>query len=425
MKKILLFSAICIAAVSNVAKAQWATWAADSVNMAPSITNDVFYSLDNSTIKTEAGNNWILAFGTAFSTAGIWANHTAGVRVFRTGKNVSQWATITLADTALEQLFNPDTSWDYGALNAKAASTYDYGWGKYNTTLHNVYGDSIFIVAQANNYYQIAIDSMKGTTNDYYTRIAPVGTPAFTASYVFSKAPKYTASNFIYVKAGSMGLSDTTREPANNTWDILFTKYITRVPTGPGVFTAYPVKGVLGNRGTKTARVVGIPVNDVAATYASIPLNTTINNIGYDWKFFTGTMYTYPDSLSYLVESKGGSLWQIKFTGYSSATGIIKFNKRKLGAPTAITDVKNAVTSFGVYPNPVSNTATIALNSTKQTNGVLSLIDVQGKIVMQKNIQITNGLNAFELNLNNIQNGNYIMSIKGAGLSASQIITKQ
>jgi hypothetical protein len=426
MKKLLLLlSTVCLTGLHNYANAQWATWIPDSVNMAPGITKDVFYSLDNGSIKTESSSNWILAMSTSFSTAGVWANQAAGVRVFRTAKHASQWSTISYADTMVEQLFNPDTSWDYGALNAKAAAIFDYGWGKYNTVSHNVYGDSIFIIAQGNNYYQFIIDSMKGSTNDYYTRVAPLGLSNFTASTTFNKAPKFSNSNFIYVTATSMGLADTMREPAKNTWDILFTKYITPIAGAGGSITPYPVKGVLSNRGTKQARLVNIDVESVASNYATYPLVTPINTIGYDWKVFAAGVYTYPENLSYLVESKQGALWQIQFTGYSSATGIMNFNKRKLGAPTAINNVNNAATSFGVYPNPINNSAVISINSKVATQAVLQVTDLQGKIVISKNINIQNGMNALECNVSNLQTGNYILSVRGAKLQASQLITKQ
>ncbi len=423
MKKGLLIVTILMSTFCQLANAQWATWKSDSVNMAPGITQDVFYSLENSTVKAEPSNNWILAFGTTMSTAGIWANHTAGVRVFRTGKHISQWNTIALADTSLEQLFNPDTSWDYGALNAKAASVYDYGWGVYNTVNHNVYGDSIFIVAQGNNFYQVVIDSMKGFTNDYYTRVAPVGNAAFTGSYIFKKAPKYSNSNFIHVRAGSMGLSDTLREPAKNTWDLQFTKYITPIAGGGG-FTPYPVRGVLSNRGTQTARITGVSNESVATTYTSYPLNTKINNVGYDWKFFNGTFYEYPDSLSYLIKSQAGSLWQIAFTEYSTTTGIIKFEKRQLGAPTSINEINNNAISFGVYPNPTFNKTILALDSKVASTAVLNVVDMQGRIIMNRTVQIANGLNALEINLQSIQAGNYLITINGTNLSASKNVTK-
>jgi Secretion system C-terminal sorting domain len=425
MKTRLLIATIFLMACSHVAQAQWATWKTDSINMAPGITNDVFYSLENSTVKTESSNNWVLALSTTLSTAGIWANHSAGVRIFRTGKHISQWNTITLNDTALEQLFNPDTSWDYGALNAKAAAVYDYGWGVYNTVTHNVYGDSIFILAQGNNFYQLVVDSMLGFTNDYYTRVAPVGMPNFTASSTFKKSPKFSNSNFIYVRAGAMGLSDTAREPAKNTWDLLFTKYITQISNGAGGFIPYPVRGVLSNRGTETARIIGVPVEGVSGNYATYPLNTKINNIGYDWKFFNGTFYEYPDSLSYLIKSKAGSLWQIDFTGYSTSTGITKFSKRQLGAPTAINEVKNNALSFGVYPNPTFNTTILTLESKGNAAATLSVIDLQGKTIINKAIQITAGLNAYQIDLQNLQTGNYIITINGASIRASKNVTKQ
>ncbi len=423
MKKLLPFLTIILIGFASTIQAQ--TWQADSINMNPGVTSDVFYSLNNGSVKTESNSNWILALGTSQYTAAIWANHTAGVRVFRTGKNVSQWSTITLADTALESLINPDTSWDTGALNAKAASAFDYGWGTYNTTTHNVYGDSIFIVAQANNFYQFVVDSMDGTKNDYYVRIAPVGMAQFTAPYTFAKAPKYTNSNFMYITAGMQGLKDTVREPAKDTWDLLFTNYIGTVALQGGGTGKYPVKGVLANRGTKTARIQVANVDTIATTYGSYPLNMMLSNIGSDWKIFNGAGYDYPQDLTYLVEAKDGSLWQMKFNGYSTASGKIKFDKRKLGAPLAINDVENNVASFGVYPNPIQDATIVSVDAKASANAILSVIDLQGKVVISRNFSINAGLNALQLSTSTLQTGNYLISIKGNGLSAAQMISKK
>lgn len=424
MKKTILLLTLITTILSNVANAQWGTWVNDSVAMAPGITNDVFYNFTTRTVKTEGNSNWLLALGTSFSTAGIWANHSAGVKVYRTGKHVSQWSTITLADTT-QQLYNPDTSWDYGALNAKSAGIYDYGWGNYNTTVHNVYGDSIFIIGQGANYYQLVIDSMKGFTNDYYMRISPMGMSSVVIPYTFAKAPKFSNSNFIYVRSGSMGLADTAREPANNSWDILFTKYTTQVPIGGGATAPYNVMGVLSNRGLNTCRIQNVDLGEVATTYNNYTLNKKINNIGYDWKVFAGTAFSYPDSLSYLVKSVDSSLYQIKFTGYSSATGIVQFKTKKLAAPLNVSGVTKQVNSMSIYPNPVLNEALVSLEINKSSTAVLSLIDMQGKIVNTKNITLTNGLNAINVNMQNVQNGNYILQIANSEMRTSKLITKQ
>jgi hypothetical protein len=420
MKKFIPILTICFILLSNISSAQWIY---DSVDMAPNITKDVFYNFENSTVHTQGNANWVIALGTSFSTAAIWANHTAGVRVFRTGKHVSDWNSISLADTALEQLFNPDTNWDYGAMNAKAVG-FNYGWGIYNTVNHNVYGDSIFIIAQGNNYYQLVVDSMLGLTNDYYTRVAPVGMSAFTGSNIFKKSPKFSNSNFIYVKAGAMGLSDTTREPNNAQWDILFTKYIATIPDGNGGFIPYPVKGVLSNRGTKTARIANVNVESVLSNFTTYPLNTVLNNIGFDWKVLNGSTFDIVEDLSYLVESKNGSLWQLEFTSYSGTTGIVGFNKRKLMGGLAINDVNNNATNFGVYPNPVNNNALLSLSSKSNLQAILTITDMQGKIISNKIISVQQGINGYNINMQSMQSGNYIVNISGKNLSASKIISK-
>jgi hypothetical protein len=422
MKKIgvvLSLLALCVGT-----KAQ--TWISDSVNCGATIVNDVYYSLDAGTKRVEPASNWIIALETHSQTAGVLANGARGVRVFNIHKPASAWSSVALADTTTAALqYNSEYTWERGAFNVnrKTTDTFDYGWGKYDMASHNVYGDSIYIINQGTNFYKVIIDSLIGDSAKWHLRVGGVGGPIPTISYVFNKGTKYDTSNFIYVNAGMTGLTDAVREPDMNSWDIVFHKYMSYVtaPQGSGF---YPVTGAFSNYKTENVRVAGVSLNDAFTNANSYPLNTIINQIGYDWKIIGGpNPAIFPDSLSFLVKSKQNKLYQIKFTGYSSATGDIKFNKRTI-APLSIVNQNNNF-KVGVSPNPATNAFLLALEANQTTDAQLSIVNMAGQIVLQQALKINTGLNAWDVNTINFNAGVYFVKINGKNFTHTTSLIKQ
>jgi hypothetical protein len=124
MRKV-IFTLISMIVMGSTAMAQWS---ADSVLMGTGSANDVFYSLQNGTVKTENNKNWHLAFSMSPSdSASILANHNADnnfVKVYNIHKGSADWSTVSLADTAAAMIcYNNDKGWYQGALNALPRSS--------------------------------------------------------------------------------------------------------------------------------------------------------------------------------------------------------------------------------------------------------------------------------------------------------------
>jgi Secretion system C-terminal sorting domain len=416
-----------VAATILVQSADAQVWQLDSVNLAPTIKRDVWYSMDNGQVKSDTANNWTLAVTEMSMTGGVWLNNIDGYRCINVHKSASQFANVTAADslTGTEQV-NPDYSWERGAMNVNraAADTFDFGWGKYNLGSNNVYGDSVYLIGKGANWYKVIIDSLIGSTYTYYMRVAavaPFASPA--ASLNFPKGTTFANKNLQFIQAGMTGLSSVDREPANTTWDILFTKYLGLVNSqgGPAI---YPVTGALSNYKTEVARVQAVHLDTAFAQANSYPRRKELSVIGSDWKIFNGAGYDYPDSLSYMVKAKSGDIWQLKFTGYSSSTGFIKFKKRKVFA-TANNNIEAAEMNMQVYPNPAQNEALVSVEAKQSTKAILVVTSTTGQLIASRNIELTQGINAFNLNLSNIATGNYNISVKGAGINLTKMLIKQ
>jgi Secretion system C-terminal sorting domain len=425
MKKFTLIT-LC-ALFANFANAQ-TPWVKDSLVMGTTgQTNDVYYHLGNGLVKTESNANWIIALGTKAQTAGVFINSRNGVSCYNPHKTMSAWSTLSLADTMGAAIqFNTDSNYADGALNAgKDGSTFDFGFGTYNMTSHRVEGDSIFILKVGPNFIKFRVDSVYGP-NNWAITIGGLSIPTPDTSLKFLKLPKFASSNFIYLNQVGLGIVDTAREPSNNTWDFVATKYTKLVPQGFG----QRYTGILNNGKIISAQVLPVPVDVAAANYQSAAYSTSVNTIGADWKFFdlaTNTYFMNDSTESYLVQSNDSMYYQIRFdsTSYAIGTTKIRFQKRRLTNPAAINQVNNIASSIGVYPNPASTEILLSLQSKESAEAIMSITDMSGKTIFTKSVRIAQGLNAWNIPTAALANGNYVVAINGNNIKAAQLFAKQ
>ncbi len=216
------------------------------------------------------------------------------------------------------QRYNSYATWDQGAFDAfrDTSNPADFGWGNYSVTTHLISGDSIYILKTVNgNYKAISIDNISGGT--YTITYSNLDGSAQTTKS-FSRAA-YNSRNFFYYNVDLDQVKDI--EPVSRDWDIVFTKYPIIFPG----FGAYPVVGVLHNRGVLTAKVEkdsGLVAN--ITDTLQFPMRSEINQIGYDWKdAFAGVVH---DTLSYFVKDQLGNINHLQFEEYGgSSTGTMKF----------------------------------------------------------------------------------------------------
>lgn len=66
-----------------------------------------------------------------------------------------------------------------------------------------------------------------------------------------------------------------------------------------------------------------------------------------------------------------------------------------------------------VYPNPTSDRATVSVQSKVKEAAVLRVVNLQGKVVMEKAVEISVGDNSYEIGLGSLPKGYYFATIKG------------
>jgi hypothetical protein len=68
--------------------------------------------------------------------------------------------------------------------------------------------------------------------------------------------------------------------------------------------------------------------------------------------------------------------------------------------------------SFSVYPNPViSENLQVSYVASDKGQAVLQLNDISGKVILQRTVSFTNGLNRYEVSLHNLAKGTYQISL--------------
>jgi len=153
------------------------------------------------------------------------------------------------------------------------------------------------------SYKQIFIDQKHSVDNIYDFRFANLdGTGEQIVNLDLSM---YTDKNFLYYSL--VNNQEVDREPLSSSWDLLFTRYYSE-----DIY--YFVTGVLSNINTQVAEVTG--VDPESAVFNEGDLSDNISTIGYDWKSFDMSTFSYNvvDSLTYFVKTPAQKVYKLVFT---------------------------------------------------------------------------------------------------------------
>lgn len=111
----------------------------------------------------------------------------------------------------------------------------------------------------------------------------------------------------------------------------------------------------------------------------------------------------------------------------NDSIGDINFTIKDMTITHSIAELGSAFVSSvsDVYPNPVTDLLYVTLTGQKPSNLLIGLSDLSGRQLLNKNQQITQGLNTIELNLENLGKGVYMLTmITSDGYSLSRKIVK-
>ena len=89
-----------------------------------------------------------------------------------------------------------------------------------------------------------------------------------------------------------------------------------------------------------------------------------------------------------------------------------------------ISVVNNNVSTISVYPNPIKDNLTVHLSNATAAAYAITLIDINGKAIMSKNVTLLNGQSLIQLDCKKIPPGLYVLKLISGTTVLTQKITK-
>ncbi|MBA7668464.1 hypothetical protein ES703_76576 [subsurface metagenome] len=332
MKKLLYTLLIFSVFFASCKKDEDETETTITVSMEAGQTNDVYYSFIDGEVSSVNRSDWDLAFSVPLRTATILINEGAGVYLFMVGDTTTWESVDTTGMASWLPLYNDKSDWMRGAFNLDADGGFDFGWAIYDhANTHNVWGLYVYVIKLSNgSYKKLFIRKRIGSTDTYVLRWADIdGSNQIDAT--FSPAAYAGAKHFIHYSLVDEDIVEA--EPDNDTWDLLFTRYIEKIPTGPDSEMDYPVMGVLINKDLKALKLTGIDPAVAHYSDASGSFTNQADIIGWDWKIQDPVTHeiSIAENTSYFVKLLNDEIYKIYFTEYTGvATGSITIRQQKI-----------------------------------------------------------------------------------------------
>ena len=410
MKKTLLFASTLLISLGLLAQEQ------KEVVTGAGYADDVYYSLENGTVTTVARNNWDIAFIAQVMSVSILANNGSGVELYTyPDGDIDDWATVDTTGMDWTPMYNSIETFDMGAFNANTipGDDFDYGWGRYNMTTHQITGDSIFIIKTlADSIMKVAITQKNPMTNTWEFKYAYLD--GSNEQIVPLSAGAYVDKYFVHYSIDSTKFVD--REPAMEDWDLLFTKYYDyTIP--------YIVTGVLINDDHILAQEVRESGMDQSThtSYVDTAFADTISIIGSDWKTFDMGSFTYilNDTVVYYLKTDDGdsttnsAYYKIYFTGFTgSSEGKYTFMQERL---TIVSVGKNEVMNLlQVYPNPAADHINVVFDLVGRSE--IDIIDMTGRLVRTTRYDAS-GFTNLSLDVSSLNPGVFFVRVSAEGES--------
>ena len=366
-----------------------------------------FYSLEQGELSSVPLADWDLAFEINAFNSSILVNTAKGLKAYETTAAFDEWDLVTVPDVEnWTEIQNSEVYWSAGALthgnDLEDPLGLSVGWGTYNPVTHTIIGTRIYAIEDADGgFKKLRINSLASGTYSF-TYAAIDGTDQQEATLLKSA---FVGKNFGYYSFATNGTVDP--EPPAADWDLLFTKYISMVPT------AYPVTGVLQNKEVTAMQVDGVPTSE--AMWNSADLDTAINVIGSDWKSFNMTtfQYEYVPDRTYFVQDRASNIWKLVFTGYGgSANGDITFNQELV---SSVSVEEEAYGQLAFYPNPAVNGQVNMVIGSELRNGRLTILDQAGRLVHAQVVNGVGSLSSVPVDLAGAQAGLYMARLEADG----------
>lgn len=391
----------------------------DSVTLGAGYSDQVFYQLSTGNKTTASSTDWDLQFFSSLFSASIRVNSGFDVELYQAAStDTSNFLTTTIDTSSLTILRGGYETWETDAFTSQATGHPNYGWGKYQG-LGNLVGFKVYAIKLSSGVFKkIWIKEFKTSGTLTFTVADLNGANAFTKTL---NRTAYNTKRHFYYDIENDSIYDS--EPGKTNWELVFRKYNDQA--GPQY---YNVTGALSNEDLAIAQVNNTEISTAKVNWNNHTYDSSINVIGYDWKSFNMSTFSWDitDSLSFIMKDYTGDVYQLVFTGTSgSSSGKMYFTKEKFSLVSV--EENSPVANIGVFPNPTTGQLNInfELNNTENP-AEIRMIDMSGRVV--KNIVSgfnTAGFTQMRTDISELNNGVYLLQIISGEKSITKRIVKQ
>ncbi len=433
MKNIVRLSTIlCSAFLSTQLFAQ--TPIKDTVSMGSGYANAVYYNLRTGAKSQSAISTWHMSHTTVSRDNCIRLNHLNGVDVYAYPKGSNKdFSTMDTAGwSSWKHLYNDIHTHELGALNqsTNAKDPMDFSWGIYNSTTHEIEGDSLYLFVintpSVGKSYLKFMPILQTATGDLIFRFARLDGSIDKTDTLLQSS--FTGKSYKYYNFTKGAVQP---EPIRENWDLLFTRYMApTTPPGGGPKVMYPTMGVESKRGERVSKITNYTWDVIATnppqSIAGIKMTGTpgelskdLTKIGGDWKAYDGAAMTWNISTdwNYIVETiriqgttKDTAFWMLAFTGFSgSAKGETQLKRMELKTSTAAVSQSKQF-SAKLFPNPSSDNILIMANGISE-KAIVQIIGMDGRLIhSNSNCEFSQG--AVQLSVQDLPRGIYFVTIQ-------------
>ncbi len=165
-----------------------------------------------------------------------------------------------------------------------------------------------------------------------------------------------------------------------------------------------------------------------AATGTSSPYSVTFTNTStgasnYTWYFGDGSADTAMTPAVHSYDSCDYTVWLIaQDANFCTDTFAMQINACSNG----ISDIHSSLNSMSIFPNPVKENLLVTINSDENLQGFLSVKDIMGKNALnEQQVRINRGRNSYNLNLETLPSGIYLVQIRsGNSIESTRVLKK-
>ncbi len=232
--------------------------------------------------------------------------------------------------------------------------------------------------------------------------------------------PTYHDSAFYWFNANVINHFSGTADVNKN----IYMDYGTTT-TGAGFIAGDVTTGA--NRGTSTTYAVGMIVfltdgsnREIASTYTNSTGAYIFNNLP------VGSYKVHPEAINYMTTDYDAITLSSAHPTLSAAS-FVQHTVSKTITPTrvAVNNVNANANSIVAFPNPTSGKLNINWSVASSETATIVIADITGREVFKSNVELNAGNGYYSIDLSNINNGLYVMSVKSASINYNNKIQVQ